>query len=410
MSLSSALSYNMKPPAVASRSIRSSVNPINGTTFSSENNAVIRCDIPLGIMGQYLNTGQSYVKLKVRSSGVAALDQSVYSLFSKFEIYHNGVLLESINEFGALANALLDLQTNTVMRESDLNLMLGTNIDPSDPTDYHKGVQFATGGESDEKTFCFPIVSGIVGPQQDKYFPIGACTGDLRLEWTLNKYGIVCDAANSDGSFSIHDFELMLDIVELDASVARQIHAANGGEYKIAAESWRNFNSTIGANNTSASVLIPAKFSSLKNLLVLNRDQQWVTEKTQRSVSLRTGGTDFKSVQFRVGSNFVPQKPITDLTESYVETLKSMHNLGVGSSSVIDKADLQAMSYMQGIELESLSHRSGVLQSGINTTSILLYYEPVFSSPIPYSRRVDSYAHYDMLVHIDGAGQCSVMF
>lgn len=415
MSLTTSLSYNVKPAAVASRNKRASIMPSNGATFSGNSNAIIRIDIPTGVKGQYINTSQSYLKLRVRTDNDVSgnLDTSVYGLFSKMEVYHNGVLLESIDQYGALCNALIDLQVEIDNRNNDCDIMLGTT---STAANNGGSIGYGSITAFPSRFFCFPLVSGILGPQQEKYLPIGDMQGDLRLELTLDMYGmrLGTSAAEPTQGFNVSEVELMLDIVELDASVADTITRSNtsrenGVQFQISGSSWRNFSSVIPPS-TGGSVLIPAKFTSLKNMITIQRDQAKVTKKNESSLSDRVGGSDFRSVQYRVGSNFVPSKPITDVVEAYVETNKSLHSLVIDKTGSLTFDLYKTHKFAQGIEFESLSHKSSVIQSGIDTRSILIYYEPLFTAARTYTTRVDTWCNHDFDLVIDGVGQARTFF
>ena len=408
MSLTSALAFDVKPSAVASRSVRASVNPSNGSTFSGDQQQIIRIDIPTGVSGQYLDCSQSYLKFAVTPAmGTATkiiVDKSAYSFFSKLEVYHNGVLLESIDQHACLASTLFDLQVPNSAKLSDLNVLMGCYYETTSAV---------------KKNFILPLLSGVIGHLQEKYIPLGNLTGDLRLELTLNKNAFVgngsgdTDAAKSSWSYTMDDIEFMMDLVELDASTASQLTSVNmrNGGINIPAVSWRNFNSTIATGSSAGSILVPAKFTSLKGLLVVQRVQDDTVDKKKYANSTRVGGADFKSMQWRVGTQFVPTKPVACLEEMYAETSKSLHNLSINNIyGGMTLSDYTSSGFCAGIELESFSNRSDVINAGINTTSQLIFVEPTYASPTSSTRRVDTFAMYDMLLTIDATGQARVAF
>lgn len=115
-----------------------------------------------------------------------------------------------------------------------------------------------------------------------------------------------------------------------------------GGIYTFHGSSWRNFSNTLAASSSSTSFLIPARYSSLKQLLVTHRATAAVNgDFIQRGfTSLCTAG--ITSYQFRVGSVLMPQAKVnptaTDArnTEALMELLRSFHaiNMNISGSPI----------------------------------------------------------------------------
>lgn len=408
MSLTSALMYNQKPSAIASRSIRSSIAPSNGSTFAGQNAQTIRLSIPCGVRGQYLNPGQTFLKFSVEHFATqgASVDGSIYQMFQRLVISHNGVQLEQIDAYGNISNMLLDLNVNASQRACDMGIMLGCSNELV-------GINLDVPGT--KTWFNMPILSAFFS-MCDKYLPIGDMTGDLLVELTLDPAGFKWVDTATDFRYTVADVELLAEIVELDPAVASAIRKetmSRDGAFKIPMTSWRNYNTTIPASQTGASLLVPIKVNSMKNILVSIRNQSDVTS-TIASKWRRQGGTTFKQYWWTIGSHQVPSKPVTNLFESYCELQKSMHDLSVGNGdSILTRNTYAGDRFMVGVELESLTHRSDIINSGLNTNSINIYYAPEYTSAQIMDinvKRVDFYAHYDLLLLVDGDGQCNVIF
>jgi hypothetical protein len=396
--------YTQKPSAIASRSIRSSIAPSNGSSFAGQNAQTIRLSIPCGVAGQYLNPGQTFLKFSV-DMGVSGVkvDGSIYQMFQRLVISHNGVVLETIDAYGFLANMLLDLNVNNSQRARDQNVMLGT-LDDS------QGIAMAAPGT--KTWFNMPILSAFFS-MNDKYLPLSSLQGDLNIEFTLDPAGFVWGATPANTNYTVADVELLAEIVELDPAVDSAIRKetlSRDGAFKIPMTSWRNYNTTIAGSQTAASLLVPIKVNSMKNILIGMRNQESVTSATA-SKWARIGGDTFKSWWSSIGSHQQPAKPVNNIFESYCELQKSMHDLSVGNGdSILSRDTYSGSRFMVGIELESLTHRSDIINSGLNTNGINIYYAPEFTSADTKVKRVDFFAHYDMLLLIDPTGQASVVF
>lgn len=416
MALPTSLMYGQKPSAVASRSTRSSIAPVNGSEFSGTQAQTLRLEIPTGIQGQYLNPAQTYLKFSlaaVHDAGITApngvrTDQSVYSIFDRLVISHNGVVIEQLDSYGTLANALLDFQCSASQLNNDLNIMIGS-VAPDPTTGTVTGITLATGVDY---WFNMPILSSLFTMLGDRYLPIGDIRNELRIELTLNPQGLLRTGGTVPYTYSIKNVELLLDIVELDPAVSSTIRketlSANGA-FRVPLTQWRCFNTVINSGSEIASAIIPAKMNSLKNLLVIQRDQVNMADQT-KSKNERIGGASFKNYWFQIGSHMVPQKPVSHVYEAYAELQKSMHDLSLGQGdSILNRTTYLSKKFMIGLELESMSHRSDVLNSGMNSNSLNIYFNPTFAS-YTETRRVDTFAHFDSLLIIDPTGQCNVVF
>lgn len=422
MALPTSLAYMSKPSAVASRSVRASIAPVNGSTFNGPQSQTIRLEIPTGVQGQYLNPAQSYLKFSLRGSGdftSAKLDQSVYSIFSRLVISHNGVVLEDINEYGVLANLLLDFSCSASQLDNDLNVMIGTTALTNATTGQVGGAALPTKNTTtnltDKMWFNMPLLSSFFTMLGDKYLPIGDIKNELRVELTLAPQGLIWTGGTAAGSsYEVSDVELLTEIVELDPAVAAEIRKetlSREGAFKIPVVQWRNYNSSIPSLSAMASVIVPAKFNSLKTILVTQRLQTNVTTYNLSKNERIGGSASFGNYWFQIGSHFVPSKPVANVWEAYAELQKSMHDLSLANGdSILSRNTYTDRKFMIGVELESLSHRSDVLNSGLNTTSLNIYWNPQFSSVVSDTRRVDFFAHYDGLVMIDPIGQMNIVF
>jgi hypothetical protein len=115
--------------------------------------------------------------------------------------------------------------------------------------------------------FAIPLASsGLLGPGCSKYLPISNVT-DLRLELIIENAIQAVVQGTGTPLFTLNNPSLVLTYVDIDPMVASQLEQAVGGRYIISSESWRNYTSILPASRSGDSVLIPARYSSLRTLL-----------------------------------------------------------------------------------------------------------------------------------------------
>lgn len=133
---------------------------------------------------------------------------------------------------------------------------------------------------------------------------------------------------------------------------------------------------TSGSSNPSISFLIPARYSSLKQLLVTHRDQDATTSSLVKRAITSLNHACVSQYQFRVGSVLMPQAPVSAgsgtlavgwRTEMLQELLRSFHKLGgAGQPCAINlinwnrpNSDMFHGTFCIGLELESFANKSG---------------------------------------------------
>lgn len=302
-------------------------------------------------------------------------------------------------------------------------------------------------------TFCIPLISGVVGAQMSKYLPVGALASDLRLELGLNVFanafktiGVIVQKSgtlaaeystlpkdiwdSSDFfnkySFKISRAELQLEYIEVASDVQQAIEAATGGQYVVSFDSFYDFQTSLPANNASVTQLIGAKFSSIKTVYSIFRDQHMFgkcafpvvtsrvnpfSTKNNRPRYDYTGcafyDTKYNSGvgwQYQIGATQYPPRPVQSDEESYMEGIKAQHSVAaqqrngsitrrnwttsarrdLGVESEIPSRWYQMCApggtFFCAQNLESQSHKSHLAESGVNTLAQSMYLHATFPS------------------------------
>ncbi len=171
--------YVPKPSAVSSSKARWNQPSYNNSSFKP--GEVVILDIPTGRQGSFLNTRMSYLRFKVSNdvldaAHTIAVDYNIASIVSRLESYHGSNLLEQIAEYVTLVTIWHDMAGSLACNGTTSNLLEAQNVFSSLRT----GEIIAGNGGS--RVFFIPLLSGVVGVLQSKYFSTeGMIAGDLRL-------------------------------------------------------------------------------------------------------------------------------------------------------------------------------------------------------------------------------------
>ena len=444
--LPSDLNFSLKKAAPRGiRQFRTSLNPIGGiSTSGAVGGDVLKFDIPTGRRGQYIDTTSSYLQIKVKApggKGDITLDGSAYCFFQRLTVLSGGQILEDINEYANFVNLQLDAGVGPVVRQTSGNIMMGTNCDALNISNVMRSGQtlpsLFAGATDYNAVFTLPLVSGILGAQgSTKYLPVGAIQNDLRLEIQLHQANNAVINTNTTAlitsPWSIVEANFIISFIELDSDVQQMIDSQTGGNYQISSESWRSYTNSIGNGSTGDSVLIPARFSSVKGILHTFRPQAQnsyllASQSHRYNPFFSADTTKSCNVQYTIGPTLYPNSAIRSSSEAFAELQRYFHNLGNSNINgsinftnynIIAPATVLAVGGASqaaavanhftncgagvfGINLDNVANRSDVMTSGLNTLNSNIILNMTYATAIPEACRFDSYVHVDMLMVIE---------
>ena len=207
--------------------------------------------------------------------------------------------------------------------------------------------------------------------------------------------------------------------LELDTHVADQLHAANGGVYRISTEGWRTY-STVGVTGrASDSVLVPARFSSARTFVATYRDNAQAVSGsywTAHRVNPYYHASNKCSIQYAVGSSLVPQSPIQfGTSEAYMMMMQGFHTLGNAAQNnrcTLNNWNQTAYAGTAGtmgtfavaVNLDSMLFKSKELSVGINTLTSPVFMQGTFPTAPTIAHRITNMVHYDALLEISEQG------
>ena len=441
--VSSDVLYNLKNSCVRARSYRLNLPSSNKSSFLPQDVAIF--SIPGGRRNTFLDCQQSYIKMQIRnydSANTLLFDGNGSSFISRLDIFHSSNLIETIQAYGVLYQYLIDFTTDSSFKLG-VTTAWGTTADRNGIT-----LAKATAALYSHTTVCMPILSAIIGSTADKMLPIGELNDDVRVEVTFADVvtGAVVGGSTAQAyatlgtngvGWGINNVELVLQIVELSDEGMAIVHSATDFRSPVHMHgvSYRHFTSILPASSSGTyTTLVPARFASLKNLILCPRSATTITDTQSYSISSRVNPL-FSQFWYRIGAFLVPQKPINlynpnncgAYAEAFCETMRSLHGLNntlvsssvggwyntcdtVDGTSLVQVALTAGNSYKNafayGQELESFANRSDTLLCGMNTLNSQIFFEANIAglsttSTTAVAYTLDFYALFDQITTLE---------
>lgn len=461
------LKYQTKSESANARSYTSLIQPQNNASQTVAGQT-ITFNIPTGA-NLCLNGAESYFHLNTTiTNGSTASNYlrfagaGIQSLFQRVRIYCGGVLLEDIDNYNLLVAKMTALQcsVDSVLCKGSLlngfsrDILVNTVLDAGSYTQYDyvqgtasfqiQGERFNAYGNQlaanavDNQTHGFQLISSILGTLSEKYLPLFKMSGQtLRLEIQLvNDLNKAFLTAQTLASCVISNFEFCANFIELsDTSISIIEQSLGGQELMYVVPQWRNYvnTNTIAENSTTTvNSLIPAKFSSLKSLIIVPRDR---ADGALTYDSLSSAKYGLSQYQFRFGGSVTPSKPPASNEEFFYELIKCVdcisnlnHKPSISPDTYVNYDYVNANNetrytmgtttgtsqFMIGIDCEVYANADkSELFSGMNTQGMDIYLQSthVVGANGLNGRtnvRFDTFALYDAVLVFDNAGNCNI--
>ena len=336
------------------------------------------------------------------------------SLIRTLETIAGSTSIELINSYNVISAVVDDFQ------HKDRAKTLGTILEDKHASDHKAGfsrdVATATSaGFTQKRRICIPLMSLAVGSLADKYFPMGSDIG-LRLRLTMEDPNIAFRTEHdSDADFAVgyklEDITYEATYLETDAKTYNQIVKESGGVMKVSGTGIGNFSHTVPQGGTTNTVLIPARYSSVRSYMTTMRDGDSATKNAYNSPGGRTRA-NLTSYVYRIHGKNYPNLPVVcdeyTSSESFCEFLKTLHSLHNTSQSCVFPAsayvhsgDNHQGSFVFGLDLEEQGFSSSSM-SGLDTNSGNTFLELIHSSAVPSTGLVvDTFCFYDAIVEIN---------
>ena len=322
---------------------------------------------------------------------------------------------------GTVTSINTALATATATNISANQINSGERIDPA-------GAVLGAGATL-TATYCIPLISIFGVLCTNNYFPLWECTSaPIRLELTL--VDSLLKAMNvkintTASTCTITNVEYIASMLELSDPAISMIKDSLGGQpLQFVVPSWRNyaFNNTL-TNGSSASIAMPiaAKFSSVKSIFVTCRD---IGLGAASYFPFSSVSRNIAQYQFRIGSEVMPSKPVSNLQECFVECMKAIGSFSdINQQPSIEKASYTLVSsgntaalldsatsvssqhsgsFYIGIDLENYANSDKTqIFSGYNTNTSDIYcmidYGTQTGNTAP-NCRFDAYCNFDAVI------------
>ena len=458
------LKYGSKVESAVARSSRVNIAPMNGTgTYVLGDTIILNLPTRNNLV---LASTESYLKFNVAVTSRVANNAfrwdscGAHGLIQRIRVFSGSNLLEDIDQYGLLAKMLYDLQLPGDNVYGKQTLLAGTRTDlvvnatpqaAYTQNSYQPCYQVNSGeriggdrtaltgnGNTVTDTYCLNLISLVGSLSSSNYVPLFAMSSaPLRVEIQLvDTFYKACSDLASTGAadsatIAITNCEYVANFIELGDQAMSVIYGSLEGQpLQYVIPSFRNYQFSAALANGVATQIafpVPAKFSSLKTLLVAGRDKGTGTYGGFFPFSaVKMGLTDY---QFRVGSQIIPPKPPTTNAEIFSEVLKAMGSIGdINYTPTIDKlsfgtatstasndsatliSSVSSGSFYIGLDLENYSAApKDTIFAGANTNTDDIFLIANYTAPAAINARFDAYACYDCVVVCEN-NSCFVKF
>jgi hypothetical protein len=343
------LKYQSKVESAPARRYLTQIQPQGGTGVYNPGDT-ITINIPTR-NNTALIPSESYLRgnfnLILSGAATAATLESCgwHQFIQRVRVFHGSNLLEDIDNYGQLAKILYDYQAPEDAVKGRFAITSGTNEEYSgvgvaaaalaNVRSVNRGRALgALGAATHTFPFAINLVSLVGALSGEKYLPLWEMTAaPLRVEIVLQSSLIrsMMVEGGSGLNFTATSVNYSGEFLELPDSAVAAIKAGSSSPMQMVLPSWRSYTNSASVpatTQTQVSFPIPAKFSSLKNILVASRSTAGLAAQYPSShCAFGVGSANSIGYQFRVGSEVLPSTAPTTFPEIYNEAVKCFGSL-----------------------------------------------------------------------------------
>ena len=438
------LKYQSNVESAPARRYRTNIQPQNGQGPYGANNTII-INIPTR-NNTALIPSESCLKGSVTFTTAAAAPCAAlescghHGWINRLRVFHGSNLLQDIQEYHQLAKILYDFQMPLDSTQGRFSVTSGTTneytgallgVSAADavavrPT--NRGRNYASGVTTGVPTatattdnFCINLISLVGSLAGGKYLPLWEMTSaplrvELVLQSSISNVMNFSAGTPTNGAFTLSNIEYVGEFLELPDSAIAAIRSESSNPLQMVVPDWRayTFSSGLTANTpTQVSFPIPAKFSSLKSIVVNQRQ----TAGAVGFWPVSSGAFGLQSYQFRIGSEVLPSSPPTTMSDWFTEACKcfgSIADISFQPSVDISSYDFQSPlivdsynkgmtfnsgSFLAGIDLESYQNadKSKVF-AGMNTNTSDIFFQPTYNHGASITLLLTAFACFDSVL------------
>jgi len=339
------LRYQSKVESAPARRYLTQIQPQGGSNYNPSETITIniptRNNTALIPSESYLRGSLNLSCITANATAATFESCGVHGFIQRVRVFHGSNLLEDIDNYAQLAKILYDFQAPDDTIKGRFAVTSGCNGEYTTTTGAASGNlqvvravnRGAVTGVTTTATvvpFSINLISLVGALAQDKYLLLHEMTAaPLRVEIVL-KASVITSLMSLAGSaasqtYTMTGINYVGEFLEMPDSAIAAIKAGSSSPMQMVLPSYRSFTNSaaITTAGTQVSFPIPAKFSSLKNIVVAARTSQGADGLFPMS-HCKFGLTSYN---FRVGSEVLPSTQPTSVPEIYNEALKCFGSL-----------------------------------------------------------------------------------
>ncbi|KAG5189038.1 hypothetical protein JKP88DRAFT_243300 [Tribonema minus] len=313
-----------------------------------------------------------------------------YSFIQSLNLYASAgsTQIESVAQYNALHAALRDCCTSQDMVRTRDSITLG-----ADPTRLRS-----------------PVPNVYSTTTTATYSPLRL---DIELASAASAIASGGTAAATSATYAITGVTLDCEYITLADDAHRSICALTNNQFAWSSSQWKTYRTVHMAGAMSNAIMIPSRVSSMKSLLIAQREAAAEFDLSKSSVTQRLRN-NLKQYQVRCGSQYINATPVSatgTALPAYIEAVKVFSNPASESGCGLFASDSWALdtnvaptsssmegSFIIGVELEAFSQNAKLI-SGHSTSANSLVAEIAFAST-PLGVNIDCF------LMSDGGRQC----
>ena len=335
------------PLAMASKTKRRTYFPVNGQSFSSTGNNIIRIDIS---GDSFLDTKNSYLSFRFNNTSGQACGIDFgggHSFIRRLRIEQSGNVLTDCNNYNKLLSSILlpsqgdrdSVRSRSITEHCRFNndkangnsTAVCPNTDvtgASVTTPTNAAALFLNNAVAppgaptpgSTGTFCIPLVNGLLGLNQEKMIPLqllgsSPLTIEIELAPTLDIGAFV---AAPGAAYTIDTVRYVAQMVETPPALdeqLRMVQEQSGGAIMLSGIDYTNFQGNIPALSTGQqNINVPARRRSIKSILWVGASKAFVAggglAQDQRYNLSFGGNFNMTEYSVKVGSIQYPSEPV----------------------------------------------------------------------------------------------------
>ena len=337
------------PAALHSEAKRRTFFPVNGNTFSSTGNNIIRIDLS---GDAFLDTKHSYLRFNFNNISGTAMGPDYaggHVFIRRLRIEQSGNVLSDVNHYNRLIGAIIlpsqatrdSIQHRSLTEQqrysNDIDNQLSWAPDGATAVASVTGATLTTPANSgrqisnnaagapptagSQAEFCIPLVNGLLGVGQEKMIPLqllGSSPLTIEIELApLLEIGVFQAAPAAGATYELNDVRYVASLVESPPEVddqLRMVQQMSGGRLVLNGTDYTHFNGNIGAGATGqVAINVPARRRSINSVFFVGASQDYVgagiAQRTRFNNSFG-GNFNMTDYQIKIGSITAPPTPI----------------------------------------------------------------------------------------------------